>query len=55
VQGQTGAALTLLERAESAGLYDFAWVKLNPDLRSLSNQPRFMALLHRHLKGLPPS
>jgi len=54
VQGQAGAALTLLERAETAGLHDFAWVKLNPDLRVLSTEPRFVALLHRNLKGLPP-
>jgi eukaryotic-like serine/threonine-protein kinase len=55
VQGQTGAALTLLERAENGGLHDFAWVKLNLDLQSLSTQPRFIALLHRNLKGLPPN
>jgi tetratricopeptide (TPR) repeat protein len=55
VQGQTAAALTLLERAETGGLHDFAWVKLNPDLRSLSTEPRFVALLHRNLKGLPPN
>jgi serine/threonine protein kinase/Flp pilus assembly protein TadD len=55
VQGQTGAALTLLERAEAGGMHDFAWVKLNLDLRSLSTQPRFIALLHRNLKGLPPN
>jgi serine/threonine protein kinase/Flp pilus assembly protein TadD len=55
VQGQTAAALTLLERAATGGLHDFVWVKLNPDLRSLSSQPRFVALLHRHLKGLPPN
>ncbi len=55
VQGQAGAALTLLERAEAGGMHDFAWVKLNLDLQSLSTQPRFIALLHRNLKGLPPN
>jgi tetratricopeptide (TPR) repeat protein len=52
VQGRTDEALTLLERGEKNGLHDFAWVKLNPDLQSLSAQPRFMALLQRNLKGL---
>lgn len=52
VQGRTGEALTLLERAEKSGLHDFSWVKLNPDLQPLSAQPRFAALLRRHLKGL---
>ena len=55
VQGETGAALALLERAETGGMHDFAWVKLNLDLRSLSTEPRFIALLHRNLKGLPPN
>ena len=54
VQGRPGEALALLERAEKGGLHNFAWVKLNPDLGSLSTQPRFEALLHRNLKGLPP-
>lgn len=54
VQGRTDEALTLLERAEKSGLQDYAWVKLNPDLQSLSAQPRFVALLRRHLKGLEP-
>ena len=55
VQGRTGEALALLERAEKSGLHNFAWVKLNPDLQSLSTEPRFTALLHRNLKGLPPN
>jgi tetratricopeptide (TPR) repeat protein len=52
VQGRADEALTLLERAEKNGLHDFGWVKLNPDLRSLSGEPRFVALLKRNLKGL---
>jgi tetratricopeptide (TPR) repeat protein/predicted Ser/Thr protein kinase len=55
IQGRTGEAVELLERAEKNGLTNFAWVKLNPDLRSLSTQPRFVALLHRNIKGLPPN
>ncbi len=55
IQGRIGEALELLERAEMGEVRDFAWVKLNPDLRNLSTQPRFRALLHRHLKGLPPN
>jgi Flp pilus assembly protein TadD len=52
VQGRTDDALTLLERAEKNGLHDFGWVKLNPDLRGLSGDPRFVALVKRNLKGL---
>ena len=52
VQGRTDEALTLLERAEKNGLHDFGWVKVNPDLRRLSPEPRFAALLQRNLKGL---
>jgi hypothetical protein len=52
VQGRSEEALALLERVEKSGLNDFAWVKLNPDLQGLSSQPRFVALLRRHLKGL---
>ena len=58
IQGRTDEALTSLERGEKNGLHDFGWVKLNPDLQSLSAQPRFVALLHRNLKGLdavPPA
>ena len=52
VLGRTEEALDLLERAEKNGLHDFAWVKVHPDLQSLSTQPRFVAMLHRNLKGL---
>jgi serine/threonine protein kinase/tetratricopeptide (TPR) repeat protein len=52
VQGKTEEALALLERAEKSAFHDFGWVKVNPDLRSLSAEPRFVALLHRNLKGL---
>ena len=54
LQGRTDEALTSLERGEKNGLHDFGWVKLNPDLQSLSAQPRFVALLRRNLKGLEP-
>jgi serine/threonine protein kinase/tetratricopeptide (TPR) repeat protein len=54
LQGRTDEALAYLERGEKNGLHDFGWVKLNPDLQSLSTQPRFVALLHRNLKGLDP-
>lgn len=57
-----GQALTLpgtLEAYYDAKIYSrvpgYAWVKLNLDLQSLSTQPRFIALLHRNLKGLPPN
>ena len=53
IQGRTAEAVELLERAEKNGLTNFAWVKLNPDLQSLSTRPRFVALLQRNLKGLP--
>jgi tetratricopeptide (TPR) repeat protein len=51
LQGRTEEALGLIERAEKNGYHDFTWAKLNPDLRSLSTQPRFQAVLHRTLKG----
>jgi tetratricopeptide (TPR) repeat protein len=54
VQGRTNEALAVLERGEKGGLRDFAWVKLHPDLQSLSAQPRFVALLRRNLKGWEP-
>jgi tetratricopeptide (TPR) repeat protein len=53
LQGRPDEAVASLERAEKNGLTNFAWVKLNPDLQSLSTRPGFVAMLHRHLKGLP--
>jgi len=51
-QGKTGEALDSLERAEKNLFQDFVWIKINPDLQSLAGQPRFVALLRRHLQGI---
>ena len=53
IQGRTQEALASLERGEKKGLHPFAWMNSDPDLQSLSGQPRFVALLRRNLKGLP--
>lgn len=54
IQGRTQEALASLERGEKNGLHPFAWMKLDPDLQSLSTQPRFVALLRRNLTGIDP-
>jgi serine/threonine protein kinase/Flp pilus assembly protein TadD len=44
-------ALDQLERAVDTGFSNFIWIKLQPDLWELRNEPRFHHLMKRVLKG----
>jgi len=42
--GETEMALALLKQAVAKGFKDFDWMKRDPDLESIRNDPRFQSL-----------
>jgi tetratricopeptide (TPR) repeat protein len=48
--GRTNEALDRLELAMKKGFKNYVWLKVQPDLQNLSDQPRFQALLAQYLK-----
>ena len=54
VQGMPDEAMQSLEHAEQLGFKDYVFAKAHPDLQSLSGNPRFLALMRRHIKTERP-
>jgi tetratricopeptide (TPR) repeat protein len=50
VQGMPDEAMHSFERAEQLGFKDYVYAKAHPDLQSLSGNPRFLAMIRRHVK-----
>ncbi len=50
VLGNKQRAIDFLEKAIAHGFYNFIWMKIHPDFVGLKNEPRFQALLSKHLK-----
>jgi tetratricopeptide (TPR) repeat protein len=45
ISGNIPAALELVEKALEEGYRDFCWLRMDPDLASLQEEPRFLELL----------
>ena len=48
IQGKIPEAIAQIEKALENGYRDFTWLKIDPDLKELQNNPRFRELLEKY-------